>query len=215
MADDDQRDEPLLQRWARRKREAAAATASEPVAAAAPAAASAEPVVLPSLESLTPDSDFAAFMRHGVPPELRQAALKKLFADPHFNVMDGLDIYIDDYTKPDPIAASVVSELAQFRNLDGLTHDTSNAHAQNADPSGAGLCAPAAEAAAEAQPNVPGELRHMPLEHAEPNPAALDTMSQDAGRADQFVAPERVATSDFRRQERSSAGDRGTRVADD
>ena len=29
--------------------------------------------------------------------------MKKLFADPHYNVMDGLDVYIDDYSKPDPI----------------------------------------------------------------------------------------------------------------
>ena len=29
--------------------------------------------------------------------------MKKLFSDPHFNVMDGLDTYIDDYGKPDPI----------------------------------------------------------------------------------------------------------------
>jgi hypothetical protein len=33
---------------------------------------------------------------------VRNAALKKLFTDPHFNVMDGLDVYIDDYGKPDP-----------------------------------------------------------------------------------------------------------------
>ena len=29
--------------------------------------------------------------------------MKKLFSDPHFNVMDGLDTYIDDYGKPDPL----------------------------------------------------------------------------------------------------------------
>jgi hypothetical protein len=38
-----------------------------------------------------------------VAPEVKNAAFKKLFADPHFNVMDGLDIYIDDYSKPDPL----------------------------------------------------------------------------------------------------------------
>ncbi len=38
------------------------------------------------------------------------------------NVMDGLDIYIDDYTKPDPIAAEVIKQLAQFRSLGNLLY---------------------------------------------------------------------------------------------
>ena len=77
-------------------------------------------MALPPVESLTPESDFSVFMGPGVRPELRQAALKKLFADPHFNLMDRLDIYIDDYTKPDPIPASMLEQLAQFRNLGGV-----------------------------------------------------------------------------------------------
>ncbi|WP_309246525.1 DUF3306 domain-containing protein [Ramlibacter montanisoli] len=65
-----------------------------------------EPPPLPTLadtESLTKDSDFTRFVQPGVSPEVKNAAMKKLFADPHFNVMDGLDTYIDDYGKPDPI----------------------------------------------------------------------------------------------------------------
>jgi len=42
--------------------------------------------------------DFSAFMRPDVDPAVQQAALKKMFTDPHFNVMDGLDIYIGDYS---------------------------------------------------------------------------------------------------------------------
>jgi hypothetical protein len=45
----------------------------------------------------------AASSARDVAPEVKNAAIKKLFADPHFNVMDGLDTYIDDYSKPDPI----------------------------------------------------------------------------------------------------------------
>jgi hypothetical protein len=163
---------------------------------------------------LTPAADFSRFVAPGVDAQVKNAAMKKLFADPHFNVMDGLDIYIDDYTKPDPIAASVVQGLAQFRNLDGLPRDTSSAHAQNADPGGAGACAPAAEAAGDASPSIPGERERVRSEDPQPGPAALDTMSQDRGSSDQFVAPERGRASDFAREERSSAGDRGTRVAD-
>jgi hypothetical protein len=57
--------------------------------------------------------DFSAFMRPDVDPTVQQAALKKMFSDPHFNVMDGLDIYIDDYSKPDPLPISMLHKLAQ------------------------------------------------------------------------------------------------------
>ncbi|HEX8477639.1 MAG TPA: DUF3306 domain-containing protein, partial [Telluria sp.] len=44
-------------------------------------------------------------------------ALKKLFADPNFAVMDGLDIYIDDYTKPSPLTGAM---LATLRHAPGV-----------------------------------------------------------------------------------------------
>ena len=47
------------------------------------------------------------------------AALKKLFSDPHFNVMDGLDTYIDDYGKPDPIPPSMLRAHSQNRRGTG------------------------------------------------------------------------------------------------
>ena len=45
--------------------------------------------------------------------------MKKLFADPHFNVMDGLDIYIDDYSKPSPLSKAQMAKMvgAQFLKL--------------------------------------------------------------------------------------------------
>ena len=43
------------------------------------------------------------FAARDVSPEVKNAAMKKLFTDPRYNVMDGLDVYIDDYSKPDPI----------------------------------------------------------------------------------------------------------------
>jgi hypothetical protein len=50
---------------------------------------------------------------------VKNTALKKLFSDPHFNTMDGLDVYIDDYNKPDPMPASMLRQLAsaKFLNL--------------------------------------------------------------------------------------------------
>jgi hypothetical protein len=65
------------------------------------------------------ESDFSPFTAKTVSPEVRNAAMKKLFTDPHYNVMDGLDIYIDDYSKPDPIPESMLRQMvgAQFLNL--------------------------------------------------------------------------------------------------
>ena len=66
---------------------------------------------------LTPASDFKPFMARGVTPDVRNAAVKKLFADPHFNVMDRLDIYIDDYSQPDPLPAAMLRQMASAQFL--------------------------------------------------------------------------------------------------
>ncbi|MES2939627.1 MAG: DUF3306 domain-containing protein [Pseudomonadota bacterium] len=74
----------------------------------------------PTLEdtrSLTPQSDFRRFIAPEVDPQVKNAALRKLFADPHFNVMDGLDTYIDDYSKPDPLPESMLRQLASAKFL--------------------------------------------------------------------------------------------------
>ena len=93
-----------------------------PAAQIAPASESPQPPPPPTLEdvqALTPESDFSAFTGVNVSPEVSNAAMKKLFTDPHYNVMDGLDIYIDDYSKPDPMPLSMLRKLAsaQFLNL--------------------------------------------------------------------------------------------------
>ena len=59
------------------------------------------------------DPDFSAFMKPDVDPVVQQAALKKMFTDPHFNIMDGLDIYIDDYSKPDPLPPGMLERMVQ------------------------------------------------------------------------------------------------------
>ncbi|MCK6408518.1 DUF3306 domain-containing protein [Thauera sp.] len=129
----------FLGRWSRRKRAAAgkAAPAEAPLiapqeaamsapgvaAATAPgagegAAAAVPPAVevqLPAVEALTLDSDFTAFLKDEVGEALRRKALHKLFSDPHFNRMDGLDIYIDDYSQPDPIPPDVLARLKHAR----------------------------------------------------------------------------------------------------
>ena len=91
-------------------------------APASDAPAARPPTPPPTLEDaarLTPDADFRRFVAPNVSPEVRNAALKQLFADPHFNVMDGLDTYIDDYGKPDPLPLGMLRKMAQaqFLNL--------------------------------------------------------------------------------------------------
>ena len=61
--------------------------------------------------------DFSAFMQSNVDPAVQQAALKKMFTDPHFNIMDGLDIYIGDYSKPDPIPLEMLKRMNQSSML--------------------------------------------------------------------------------------------------
>ena len=46
----------------------------------------AEPLPLPAVETLTPESDFTPFMAPDVDGRVRRQALKTLFSDPHFNV---------------------------------------------------------------------------------------------------------------------------------
>ena len=75
---------------------------------------------MPTLEDvlkLTKDSDYSAYVKPGIDPSVQQAALQKLFSDPRYNVMDGLDIYIDDYSKPDPIPLEMLKKLNQSELL--------------------------------------------------------------------------------------------------
>jgi hypothetical protein len=67
--------------------------------------------------------DFSAFMQPGVDPVVQQAAMKKMFSDPHFNIMDGLDIYIDDYSKPDPIPLEMLKRMVQSDMLNIFRKD--------------------------------------------------------------------------------------------
>ncbi|HXM83049.1 MAG TPA: DUF3306 domain-containing protein [Burkholderiales bacterium] len=95
----------FLQRWSRRKQQAAA---QKPVLQ--------DPAPqLPAIDSLDFESDFKAFMHSKVEESVKRAALKKLFADPRFNVMDGLDTYIDDYTKAEPITEELLAQLEHAR----------------------------------------------------------------------------------------------------
>lgn len=172
MNDGNERGRFSLKRWSQRKhaarREAvepampAPGVAPVPPPAGAPAAAAeavAPPAPLPSVDTLTFDADFTAFMKPDVDPSLKSAALKKLFADPRFNVMDGLDVYIDDYSKPDPIDAETVAQLVQARFLFDPPKTRVNERGEVED-------VPAAEAAAASRPEAPHAALEAPIGNA-------------------------------------------------
>src|SRR3990170_3925634 len=108
--------EQFLARWSRLKQEAQDQPPQEkaPEKAVDPKAPAPE---LPPLDKLTLDSDYRAFFHPKVDEDVRRAALKKLFSDPRFNVMDGLDVYIDDYGKTEPIPPAMLAGLRQAQRI--------------------------------------------------------------------------------------------------
>ena len=141
-------DSNFFSRWSRRKvevREGASVSAPAPAPAPPPApqatvvadptqpappAQSASPAstappapTLADVDALTTQSDYTRFVARDVAPEVKQAALKKLFTDPHFNVMDGLDTYIDDYGKPDPLPPGMLRKMMQSQLLGLFDHE--------------------------------------------------------------------------------------------
>lgn len=123
MAADD-----FFQRWAKRNAERnaelrQAAESNVQVPAAAPEqnkAAERKNDARPTLDdvaALTPESDYSPFVARGIDETVQRSAMKKLFSDPHFNVMDGLDTYIDDYNKFEPIPPEMLALLNHAKDL--------------------------------------------------------------------------------------------------
>jgi len=166
------------------------ATAAATTAAAHPAAvaqpqppAAPPPPTLDDVANLPADaSDYSRFVARGVQPEVKNAALKKLFSDPHFNVMDGLDIYIDDYGKPDPLPAAMLRQMVQSRFL-GLFDDEDDPPAEAAGSSASAASAAAADKVAPATlaAATPSPAPPAALPHDRPDvPAPLPPSHEDA-----------------------------------
>ena len=156
-----------------------------PVAPARPDAPAEPPPTLEEAAALAPGADVSRFVRRGVDAAVQRTALKRLFADPHFNVMDGLDTYIDDYGRPDPIPAAMLRQMNQskFLGLFDEEESTQTAHA-TPDPD----AAPAA--AQDAGPADPAAVPHASHEDAD-----LQLQPDDAaGRpgAEERPGPERA-----------------------
>jgi hypothetical protein len=127
-------DEGFLSRWSRRKQElregkpvveeeqakvdeVEGVEVSAPAPAVQPAPETVPPPTLEDVQSLTLDSDFRRFVSAGVDPQVKVAAVKKLFADPRLNVRDAMDVYADDYSIPDPLPESMLRKMASAQFL--------------------------------------------------------------------------------------------------
>ena len=139
------RDEGFLSRWSRRKAElrggvetesappatpdplsTGSAVPTPPIETPAAPTSGVEPPPLPTMDdvaALTRESDYTRFVMPGVDDGVKSAAMKKLFSDPHFNVMDGLDTYIDDYNTPDPIPLAMLRQMNQSKFLRLFEHE--------------------------------------------------------------------------------------------
>lgn len=142
-------DDGFLSRWSRRKADAREGKPVEdepavdeqpappvpaPVAAAPVDEPQAPPPTLEEAQALTFDSDFRRFVAPDVAPQVKNAAVRKLFADPRFNVRDAMDVYADDYTKPDPLPEAMLRKMAAAKVL--KLFEAEEGTAENADDAG-------------------------------------------------------------------------------
>jgi hypothetical protein len=188
-------DDHFLSRWSRRKLASKAGPVG-PTADAIPAQAGIQPTPeagrhppsagvvpespatqLPPVESLTPESDFTPFMKAEVDPSLRRAALKTLFSDPRFNVMDGLDVYIDDYSKPDPLPPEWLGQMRQMKYLGHYIEEVPDKDAEKAGDD----AAPAPEAMHEQPGAFPENAQALDTSDGDPLPPESASSIDDRG----------------------------------
>lgn len=160
--------EPFFSRWSRRKRAARQAPAkpNPPTQPAAP------PPELPPIDSLTPDSDFSAFMHEQVDEKLRRAALRKLFSDPALNVVDGLDDYAEDFNQLEALASGAAAGLEHAKRT--LFGEAETGTSANRDR----------DSAAAAEANVPDGEASQASASAQGDDATQDAQSEAAARGD-------------------------------
>ena len=138
---------------------------------------------LPDIDSLTGESDFTVFLQKGVPEELKQRALRRLWRlNPVFANLDGLNDYDEDFTdaalvvknlktlyevgkgmpapeKPDPEDAAdedVAAAVEEEAEAASAEQQAAAAEATDDAPPGAEIAAPSAPPAAE-QARSPAE----------------------------------------------------------
>ena len=166
---------PVLAQPAQRPAASATDHPSSPAAEPTPA-----PPTLADVAALTQASDYSRFVAPGVDAGVKNAALKKLFTNPHFNIMDGLDTYIDDYGKPDPLPAGMLRQMVQSHAL-GLFREEDDAAAAAATAAAPASTADAAAAAAHLTTTKPAQPDHLPA-------AQPDALPEPATKSDENPA---------------------------
>lgn len=130
----------FLSRWSRRKLEAKTQTQDPELSSSQPAPEAfntssvkvfdpprveeekVEEIALPlpteeDLDAVRAGGDVRAFLSEKVSKDLKNKAFKALFSRPEFNVMDGLDIYIDDYNKFTPLTKADIDKMTLSKQL--------------------------------------------------------------------------------------------------
>jgi hypothetical protein len=122
-------DDGFLARWSRRKRLHDNAQAAEPeqvddliseqsaqqYESGEASEPQQDPESLPRIEDLTAESDFSAFLRAGVPPELQKAALRRAWSlDPAIRDYCGPADYALDFNDPDSLPGFASKEMIEL-----------------------------------------------------------------------------------------------------
>jgi len=160
--------ENFASRWSRRKIEALKdkpaepKPSSEPTISAAPADAAAAPPGVPAPRELPPleslkglASEYTEFLKPGVDEHLRRSALKKLFADPHFENFERFEAYCEDFTKGEPIPLAMLKTLEHAKDLLFGDEEKKDAPAEAEKPAAEPPTEAAAKAQGEAQAEAP------------------------------------------------------------
>jgi hypothetical protein len=148
---------------------------------------------LPTLQdaqALTPESDFKPYLTHGVEPQVRNAAMKKLFADPRYNVMDRLDTYIDDYSQSDPIPESMLRRMASAQFL-GLFEEKEEPVKET--PVGDDADTPGVQSVAESEPQQLEPCAPPASQSGLPTPVAVATHATHHEDSDLRLQPDDAA----------------------
>jgi hypothetical protein len=141
------KDEKFLQRWSRLKQasdeedQASIPPVPQDAPKAAPTEEKKEPLdlsKLPSVDSLTRDSDYTVFMQPGVPDDLRAKALRRLWqTSPELAGPDLMDMHAFDYTGvdgPRPLVAPALNALGAIARSVVESHGTKTAGADSGSP---------------------------------------------------------------------------------
>lgn len=172
----DERDTSFLARWSRQKRAAAAAQNDPTVAPEATAPAAPEPTfdpsTLPDIDTLTAESDIAAFLQKGVPEALQRLAMRRMWAlDPtirdfvevaenqwDFNAAGGVAGVFEEVAADADLApwlAQAVASIGPERDRAALPSAEAAAPSVESDPKSDVAKLPQSPSIAVAQPDPP------------------------------------------------------------